>query len=54
MWDLIVSVPDHCLSFYLFRAHFLFHIEIYMFTSLHLALKVRLFQEVTCSPVILK
>ena len=24
MWDLIVSVPDHCLSFY-FLIYFLFH-----------------------------
>ena len=24
MWDLIVSVPDHCLSFYIeFRNHFI-------------------------------
>ena len=23
MWDLIVSVPDHCLSFYLTHLHFL-------------------------------
>ena len=21
MWDLIVSVPDHCLSFYFVRVH---------------------------------
>ena len=23
MWDLIVSVPDHCLSFYFVRIHFI-------------------------------
>ena len=25
MWDLIVSVPDHCLSFYFDQIHQLFH-----------------------------
>ena len=25
MWDLIVSVPDHCLSFYFVIAFLLFH-----------------------------
>ena len=25
MWDLIVSVPDHCLSFYLLLMNFITH-----------------------------
>ena len=32
MWDLIVSVPDHCLSFYL-RDHLLFKGQIPFFAS---------------------
>ena len=27
MWDLIVSVPDHCLSFYFVFMHLIFEIE---------------------------
>ena len=29
MWDLIVSVPDHCLSFYLTENLFYYHIYIH-------------------------
>ena len=29
MWDLIVSVPDHCLSFYIFVLCFFFVLEFY-------------------------
>ena len=24
MWDLIVSVPDHCLSFYFVKSHYFY------------------------------
>ena len=31
MWDLIVSVPDHCLSFYLFKMFVLFVVVVVFF-----------------------
>ena len=39
MWDLIVSVPDHSLSFY-FVCHFNMYITLYIFLQLINSLKI--------------
>ena len=39
MWDLIVSVPDHCLSFLLFNQ---LHVSFNHFESINLRLKYSL------------
>ena len=32
MWDLIVSVPDHCLSFYFNREYIFLEINMWIYT----------------------
>ena len=38
MWDLIVSVPDHCLSFY-FESQFYRNKEIFSLLNFHFGIK---------------